>query len=407
MPDESLPTTRSTQIPAARTSTPLKVKADTMFSSTEMQDLGLGSLPDLDFAERLDGVYNNQDLVRDGQLEDEYSSLFRELEEFNDGLMRKEGRGFSTNFTIVKGEKVKSSGPNILSQAVTEAAIFENQLSPAGSNSDEDTDNSMLISEMETFLAQYESVDTHQETAAAADSASVASPLTADESRQAEDILDALIAGNIKLDPSMDIDEGNESNTVPDDSGYLSNISDLGNVSNISEVVTEDGQKVVIIITNDLEEPKAIKEEPKAIKEEPRSPENSTIEHPDSDSDWSPGPSPVPTPSNKRKKRAAVKNTKTKSGRVEKITPKNNGKKRGPYKLSTYHNIKDKKERKKAQNVEAARRYRDKKKAESDSVFAEEAQLAERNKKLRSKAAEIENEVKTLKKLMIELGLVK
>merc|ERR1712045_90759 len=136
---------------------------------------------------------------------------------------------------------------------------------------------------------------------------------------------------------------------------------------------------------------------------EPRSPENSTIEHPDSDSDWSPGPAP----SNKRKKRAAVKNTKTKSGRVEKITPKNNGKKRGPYKLSTYHNIKDKKERKKAQNVEAARRYRDKKKAESDFVFAEEAQLAERNKKLRSKAAEIENEVKTLKKLMVELGLVK
>ena len=96
-----------------------------MFSSTEMQDLGLGSLPDLEFAERLDGVYNNQDLVRDGQVEDEYSSLFKELEEFNDGLMRKEGRGFSTNFTIVKGEKVKSSGPNILSQAVTEAAIFE------------------------------------------------------------------------------------------------------------------------------------------------------------------------------------------------------------------------------------------------------------------------------------------
>jgi len=371
-----------------------------MFSSMEMQDLGLGSLPDLEFTERLDGVYNNQDLVCDGQLDnDEYSSLFKELEEFNDGLMRKEGRGFSTNFTIVKGEKVKSSGPNILSQAVTEAAIFENQLSPAGSNSDEETDNSMLISEMETFLAQYESIDTHQETAAAEDCAPAASPLTADESRQAEDILDALIAGNIKLDPSMDIDEGNESTSVPDDSGYLTNISDLGNVSNISEVVTEDGQKVVIIITNDLEEAKT-------IKEEPRSPENSTIEHPDSDSDWSPGPSPVPAPSKRKKRAAAVKNAKTKGGRVEKITPKNSGK-RGPYKLSTYHNIKDKKERKKAQNVEAARRYRDKKKAESDSVFAEEAQLAERNKKLRSKAAEIENEVKTLKKLMVELGLVK
>merc|ERR1711902_437490 len=131
-------------------------------------------------------------------------------------------------------------------------------------------------SEMETFLAQYESVDTHQETAAAADSASVASPLTADESRQAEDILDALIAGNIKLDPSMDIDEGNESNTVPDDSGYLSNISDLGNVSNISEVVTEDGQKVVIIITNDLEEPKVVKEEPPSPANAPIEQESST-----------------------------------------------------------------------------------------------------------------------------------
>jgi len=371
----------------------------------DMQDLGLGSLPDLDFAERLDGVYNNQDLVCDGQLDDdEYSSLFKELEEFNNGLMPKERRAFSTDFTNAKVEKVKSSGSNILSQAVTEAAIFENQLSPTGSNSNDETDNSMLISEMETFLAQYERVDA-QEEAGAGDSVSVASPLTADESRQAEDILDALIAGNIKIDPSMDIDEGNEpTSSLPDDSGYLSNISDLGNVSNISEVVTEDGQKVVIIITNDLEEPRA-------IKEEPRSPTNPTIElrsnnDQDSDSDWSPGSSAVATPS-KRKNKAVAKNTKAKSGRVAKTIPKTNGRKRGPYKLSTYHNIKDKKERKKAQNVEAARRYRDKKKVESDSVFTEEAILAERNKALRSKAAEIENEVKTLKKLMIELGLVK
>jgi len=376
-----------------------------MISSSEMQDLGLGSLPDLDFAERLDGVYNNQDLVGDGQLDDDqYSSLFKELEEFNNGLMTKERRAFSTDFANVKVEKVKSSGSNILCQAVTEAAIFENQLSPTGSNSDDETDNSMLISEMETFLAQYERVDEREE-AAAEDSVSVASPLTADESRQAEDILDALIAGNIKIDPSMDMDEGNEpTSSLPDDSGYLSNISDLGNVSNISEVVTEDGQKVVIIITNDLEEPKAIKEEPQS----PTTPfvELRPTNDQDSDSDWSPGSSPAPTPS-KRKKKAAVKNSKTKCGRVDKITPKTNGRKRGPYKLSTYHNIKDKRERKKAQNVEAARRYRDKKKAETDSVFAEETKLAEKNKALRSKAAEIENEVKTLKKLMIELGLVK
>jgi len=378
-----------------------------MFSSMEMQDLGLGSLPDLEFTERLDGVYNNQDLVCDGQLDnDEYSSLFKELEEFNNGLMPKERRAFSTDVAYVKVEKVKSSAPNILSQAVTEAAIFENQLSPTGPNSDDETDNSMLISEMETFLAQYERADAQQEAVAGDMASSVASPLTADESKQAEDILDALIAGNIKLDPSMDIDEENEPTSVPDESGYLSSISDFGNVSNISEVFTEDGQKVVIIITNDLEVSKA-------IKEEPRSPENPTIElssynDQDSDSDWSPGSSAVPI--TRRKKKAAVKNTKAtkaKCGRVEKIIPKASGRKRGPYKLSTYHNIKDKKERKKAQNVEAARRYRDKKKAESDCVFAEEVMLSERNKALRSKAAEIENEVKTLKKLMMELGLVK
>lgn len=364
----------------------------------DMQDLGLGSLPDLDFAERLDGVYDNQDLVGDGQPESEqYSSLFQELEEFNNGFMTK--KELSTDLTIVHHvEKVRSSGSNILSQAVTEAAIFEEQFSPAGSNSDDETDNSMLISEMETFLAQYEQMDA-QGAEAAGDSSSVAAPLTADESRQAEDILDALIAGNIEIDSSMDIDEGNAHN-VPDDSGYLSDISHLGNVSNISEVVTEDGQTVVIIITNDLEEPKAVKEEPPSPANAPIESESNCDQ--ESDPDWSPGLSPAPTPASTQKKKKTV--VKTERGKVEK---RSTSKKRGSYKRSTYHNIKDKKERKKAQNVEAARRYRDKKKAESDTVFAEEELLAEKNKALKSKAAEIENEVKTLKKLMVELGLVK
>jgi len=374
-----------------------------MFSSMDMQDLGLGSLPDLDFAERLDGVYDNQDLG-DGQPEsDQYSSLFQELEEFNNGFMTKKDR--STDLpTIHHVEKVKSSGANILSQAVKEAAIFEEQFSPIGSNSDEDTDNSVLISEMETFLAQYEQMDAQGGVAAAVaggGSTAVAAPLTAEESRQAEDILDALIAGNVEIDCSMDIDEGNShTSPEPEDSGYLSDISYLGDVSNISEVVTEDGQKVVIIITNDLKEPKVVKEEPPSPANAPIKLEYSYDQ--ESDPDWSPSTSPAPTPTSTQRKKKTV--VKTERGKVEKRTT---SKKRGPYKRSTYHNIKDKKERKKAQNVEAARRYRDKKKAESDSIFAEEALLAEKNKALKSKAAEIENEVKTLKKLMVELGLVK
>ena len=69
--------------------------------------------------------------------------------------------------------------------------------------------------------------------------------------------------------------------------------------------------------------------------------------------------------------------------------------------------IKDKKERKKLQNVEAARRYRDKKKAEQSVIDTEEEALAKKNGALKGKVNEIENELKTLKKLMAELGLIK
>ena len=55
------------------------------------------------------------------------------------------------------------------------------------------------------------------------------------------------------------------------------------------------------------------------------------------------------------------------------------------------------------QNVFYARRYRCKKRAEADKILAEEALLIEKNKGLRLKVAEIESEVKMLKKLMVEL----
>merc|ERR1712029_1277195 len=69
--------------------------------------------------------------------------------------------------------------------------------------------------------------------------------------------------------------------------------------------------------------------------------------------------------------------------------------------------IKDKKERKKQQNVEAARRYRDKKKSELLDVESGENALKEKNKELKSEVADLEVKVRTMKQLMAELGILK
>jgi len=63
----------------------------------------------------------------------------------------------------------------------------------------------------------------------------------------------------------------------------------------------------------------------------------------------------------------------------------------------------DKKMRKKEQNKNAATRYRQKKKAESDVVLDEERELQEKNDKLQVKFADVQREVKYLKSLMRDL----
>merc|ERR1712193_38928 len=63
--------------------------------------------------------------------------------------------------------------------------------------------------------------------------------------------------------------------------------------------------------------------------------------------------------------------------------------------------IQDRKERKKMQNVEAARRYRDKKKAEESKVEEEERLLLNKNSKLKETLNGIEGKLNT------ELGLIK
>jgi hypothetical protein len=69
--------------------------------------------------------------------------------------------------------------------------------------------------------------------------------------------------------------------------------------------------------------------------------------------------------------------------------------------------VTQRKERKKRQNVEAARRYRDKKKYEQTSVGQDEQMAMAKNQELRRRLSDTEGELKTLKKLMAELGLIK
>ena len=73
----------------------------------------------------------------------------------------------------------------------------------------------------------------------------------------------------------------------------------------------------------------------------------------------------------------------------------------------SYKHIKDPKEKKRWQNVEAARRYRDRKNKERLDMQAEEEKEKLKNKKLREKFREIQNEVNTMKGLMKELGRFK
>jgi hypothetical protein len=152
-------------------------------------------------------------------------------------------------------------------------------------------------------------------------------------------------------------EEENDGENVNDESGYVSSL-------NVSEMQLEDGTNVIFVISPD--DSASVQSDAPEV---------------DSDESWSPA-SAASSPS-KRKASAPRGLRRTK------------------------HPVIDKKERKKIQNVEAARRYRDKKKSEQQLLDEELDELSVKNSELKSKVSEKENELKTLKKLMVELGLVK
>merc|ERR1719228_3112168 len=209
--------------------------------------------------------------------------------------------------------------------------------------------------------------------------------LPPEEMAAAEDILDELLkSGNISLD---DFDLSNEKEEVVEqmkveyepsnqDDSILDEPNDSGFIDMTTTAhhhITVDGQEIFIVVA-------------------PPSPESTVVAAPESfvtiadpiDPDWTPD-SPKTT-----KGRPTVKRT----------SPKAKSSRKTPY-------IKEKKERKKQQNVDAARRYRDKKKSELLNVEGEEQGLSDKNKELKSEVADLEVKVRTMKQLMAELGILK
>lgn len=217
--------------------------------------------------------------------------------------------------------------------------------------------------------------------------------LPPEEMAAAEDILDELLkSGNMSLDDfdisSEDVKEDPleattiEATTIKtlkeeaNDSGFI----DITNAQHI----TIDGQDIFIVVAPPSPQQELVTSVTAPESLATLSPAHSFAL---SDSDWTPD-SPKAS-----KGRPPVKRTSLKA----KSSRKNVG---TPF-------IKDKKERKKHQNVEAARRYRDKKKSEQIDVESEEQGLADKNKGLKSEVADLEVKVRTMKQLMVELGILK
>jgi len=185
-----------------------------------------------------------------------------------------------------------------------------------------------------------------------------------------EDQEETIAMAELEQQQPVQVENSKVLNLTPVGSFKIENQNDSGffDMSNVTEVFTEDGRQIIIMVAPPSPTPTKTSEE-------------NHVES-DADSEWTPD------------------SPKSAKGRPP---VKRNEKKR---KRSTPY-ITDKKERKKHQNVEAARRYRDKKKAEQSNIEDEEQDLVRRNKELKAKVSEMEAEMKTMKKLMKELGILK
>merc|ERR1712001_146056 len=234
----------------------------------------------------------------------------------------------------------------------------------------------------------------------------------------AEDLLDNLIHGNFTDEEIKELEQSN-------DTGYVSsNQPSFTNVSNVSEIITDDGQNIIIVIA-----PSSVSHEPSldmshttstgtnevlaslSVPVSNASYQQSEVEVSDDesnisseDSDWLPDNEIAqhqPKAHNDRQKKKPGRQLQDRTKSFTSSARSSNGR------VNKIKTIQDRKERKKMQNVEAARRYRDKKKAEESKVDTEEKKLLKKNSELKETLSGIEGELNTIKKLMTELGLIK
>lgn len=235
---------------------------------------------------------------------------------------------------------------------------------------------------------------------------------------QGERLLDALIATPgllpVESKPPTDILKEAIDLNLADDSGFIEEPEEMTttgtvvpvtpvksyDVTNVTEVQTTDGRKVIIII-----QPAKVASSPHAtvpvattVKEDGYT---SSVED-DSDSDWTPE---VAT-SRIRSKKQEV-GSKNRPGRKLKERTESVQTASGKVSKRSYQHIKDRKLRKQMQNVEAARKYRDRKKAEQMEAEMEVDGLVRKNEALKEKHSDLQNEVRILKGFMKQLGILK
>ena len=311
-------------------------------------------------------------------VEGHYKYLFRELETFtHEWAQNEKGALCHDHATYAKSSDVHTMNQVPPVVASGEATPVDGQDLVAGSNNTNrtrsdggETVNSELISEFETYLTQYG----HGSSNAKEPGHNISpagevpyAPLTCEEIIQAMDTLEA-------LSPCHNLT--NSLSAVQIEQKQKQSSSNLGR----EDVTNEHVDDLRNTITNTNEQESDL--QPCACYQ------------PWEDACRA-GPSTYTREATGASGEASMENMSS--------STETRGRKRRSYEPLKCNEIKDEKERKKVQNVFYARRYRCKKRAEADKILAEEALLIEKNKGLRLKVAEIESEVKMLKKLMVEL----